>query len=1005
MQKTVRLILFVSLAALLLIGLLAVGAFWLLGPHHGRAVPVYQTFPADQPLRGLMVRSYHNADFPSAAGLEAEQLAEEAAALVDYAEEVGANALLVELSPASDALYRSEVLPTSAYLLAHQGDALRYDVLDTLLETAHAAGIRVIGVIHPTRVAGASDDLSGYTAEHLAVSRPDYVVTATNGDLVIDPTQPEGADHIVAVVEDLITRYALDGIHLDPFCGTGRADGTANDPDALQTALTGLLERVNETVHRANPNGLVGITASGLYGEQTVEADALDIVYEPAVRWMQAGWVDYLTVQLGGSLDAESDGYAEVARYWGGLEAATGCRAVVQIESNGGSDALAVQSQSFLTRSAGLTSYLIDGLTALQQEEPAVQGAMIRMLNASSTSADAQTLTLSPTETESSSSAASESESESESGSSSSSASSTAEPEETPSAAETVDIEVSNWGLGAIPQTFAVTRPADAISVTSKTYYILGTSDPALALTVNGEAVEDRGSQGCWGYLAELEMGDNTFVFAQGDQQQTVTINRYKASSSATIKNIQQNSMLPKTTDAFFVESGALLRCIAPSGATVTATLGGVTVELSQVAATAERGIAATFKGTATFDADAYTGVQKLGAATYTMTYNGETKSYTSNGEYYLVGADSDLKIIVGNYLTSLFDSEAMDGPIVENLIEGGTDYVVGTEGDAFELSMGGYIDKSYAEIILDDRDIDNRVSAAFMQTGDRYEQLILEGTASPVFRAEQDETGLTVRLFNTTGVATPDISACTLIQDLQISEEDGVTTLRFEYSDREKVWGYSVEYDGTHTVIYLKEKPTLSDNAARPLEGITIALDPGHGAGDGGAVGPPAANGPVEKDMNLAAAYAAREVFTELGATVIMTRSDDSRIILADRVPDTRALKPDFFISLHHNSAAESTDGMKSQGIEVYYHYDHSLAVCEEILQELLTTLGRTDRSNGNGPIYGTFLVTRVTYAPSMLVEIGFMNNPVEYEDCCNPYTLYKTALALAQGVMNSLQ
>ena len=62
----------------------------------------------------------------------------------------------------------------------------------------------------------------------------------------------------------------------------------------------------------------------------------------------------------------------------------------------------------------------------------------------------------------------------------------------------------------------------------------------------------------------------------------------------------------------------------------------------------------------------------------------------------------------------------------------------------------------------------------------------------------------------------------------------------------------------------------------SRPLAGITIAVDAGHGGSDPGAVGVPGTKAAMEKDINLATAIAVQKRLESLGATVLMTRAED---------------------------------------------------------------------------------------------------------------------------------
>ena len=115
-------------------------------------------------------------------------------------------------------------------------------------------------------------------------------------------------------------------------------------------------------------------------------------------------------------------------------------------------------------------------------------------------------------------------------------------------------------------------------------------------------------------------------------------------------------------------------------------------------------------------------------------------------------------------------------------------------------------------------------------------------------------------------------------------------------------LWGFEQRVDaaaGEQVIVRVAPRLTAA-TAERPLAGLRIMLDAGHGGGDSGAVGP---SGLMEKDANLVqAAWLERELAAR-GATVVQTRSDDVSVGLDDRVWLASGAEIDMFISLHHNS------------------------------------------------------------------------------------------------------
>ena len=107
----------------------------------------------------------------------------------------------------------------------------------------------------------------------------------------------------------------------------------------------------------------------------------------------------------------------------------------------------------------------------------------------------------------------------------------------------------------------------------------------------------------------------------------------------------------------------------------------------------------------------------------------------------------------------------------------------------------------------------------------------------------------------------------------------------------------------------------TRSPSPGTPLTGANVVLDPGHGGDEPGAVGPA---GTTEKAVNLAVAQETKRRLEALGATVVLTRTADYRITLAQPGRHRHGLHPLLFVSIHHN--AEPDGPRDGPGSETYF-------------------------------------------------------------------------------------
>jgi N-acetylmuramoyl-L-alanine amidase len=142
--------------------------------------------------------------------------------------------------------------------------------------------------------------------------------------------------------------------------------------------------------------------------------------------------------------------------------------------------------------------------------------------------------------------------------------------------------------------------------------------------------------------------------------------------------------------------------------------------------------------------------------------------------------------------------------------------------------------------------------------------------------------------------------------------------------------------------------------------------VDAGHGGFDSGAVG---AKGTEEKDMNLDMALHVRDLLQAQGATVKLTREDDSFVVLEDRPALANDWGGNLFVSIHCNSTAARN---VATGVQTYYTRDMSKRLANTMQSALADGSGLDD----GGVHTANFAVTRETTMPAILIEMGFLSS-----------------------------
>ncbi|WP_342406158.1 SH3 domain-containing protein [Brevibacillus sp. FSL K6-2834] len=150
-------------------------------------------------------------------------------------------------------------------------------------------------------------------------------------------------------------------------------------------------------------------------------------------------------------------------------------------------------------------------------------------------------------------------------------------------------------------------------------------------------------------------------------------------------------------------------------------------------------------------------------------------------------------------------------------------------------------------------------------------------------------------------------------------------------------------------------------------LVGKVIVVDPGHGGNDNGATG--SSFSTLEKTVNLQVGLLLRNKLEAAGAKVIMTRSDDRKLTLQQRVDVAIQNNADIFVSIHHNTHPNSTT---NGTIIFHYNKGNSSKLASLVQTEVVKATSYKDLQSR----FGNYYVLRENPVTSILAEIGFLSN-----------------------------
>jgi uncharacterized lipoprotein YddW (UPF0748 family) len=302
--------------------------------------------PPDPPreFRGAWVASVANIDWPSKPGLTTDEQQAEMIAILDTAQRLNLNAIVLQVRPSCDALYDSRLEPWSEYLTGRMGEAPSpyYDPLKFAVEEAHKRGIELHAWFNPFR-ARHDEAKSPVSPDHISVTHPELVRTYGKS-LWLDPSEKRVQDHSVDVILDVVKRYDIDGVHIDdyfyPYKEKGpdgrlldfpddvnwrkyqQSGGRLSRDDWRREQVNHFIERLYRAIKRQKTWVKFGISPFGIWRPGTPPSikgfDAYQQIYADSKRWLNEGWLDYWSPQLYWKHDQPGQSYSDLLHWWVG---------------------------------------------------------------------------------------------------------------------------------------------------------------------------------------------------------------------------------------------------------------------------------------------------------------------------------------------------------------------------------------------------------------------------------------------------------------------------------------------------------------------------------------------------------------------------------------------------------------------------------------------------------------------------------------------------------------
>jgi uncharacterized lipoprotein YddW (UPF0748 family) len=293
-------------------------------------------------MRAVWIATVANIDWPSKQHLTSKEQREEMRGMLDEFARNNINAIIVQIRPTADAIYPSTLEPWSNWLTGKQGQRPDpyYDPLQFIIQEAHKRFIDVHVWLNPYRVTN-SDNTGMLSKNHLYYKNRDLFVKY-GGKTYFDPGLDETREFLNRVVEDVVERYDVDGVHFDDYFypyrvgmeefpdeATFRKNPRGFTPDQKndwrRNNVNMVIAELQKTIKSTKPWVEFGVSPFGVWRNNNVDSlgsatragvQNYDDLYADILKWLREGSIDYVVPQLYWEIGKKVADYQVLAKWW-----------------------------------------------------------------------------------------------------------------------------------------------------------------------------------------------------------------------------------------------------------------------------------------------------------------------------------------------------------------------------------------------------------------------------------------------------------------------------------------------------------------------------------------------------------------------------------------------------------------------------------------------------------------------------------------------------------------
>jgi len=352
------------------------------------------------------------------------------------------------------------------------------------------------------------------------------------------------------------------------------------------------------------------------------------------------------------------------------------------------------------------------------------------------------------------------------------------------------------------------------------------------------------------------------------------------------------------------------------------------------------------------------------------------------------VGSDTDRVIAARTNPGGTYKWLLLPGTVLE---------VTGRQGRntrvALDDALDVWVDQADLTLLPEGTARPRRVSGGFRVSPAReWVDMVIATGERPAHHVEAGGREITLTLYGVQ--ANPDISPIFGTDSLirRISWEQVTSDrVRITLTLSQPAFGWLSMWDDARRAFVLRVRRLPVIDAAQPLKGLTIAVDPGHPPA--GATGP---TGLYEGDAVFPVGMQLVELLKARGANAFSTRPSLDPLGLTDRGVISRRANAHAFLSIHLNALPDGVNPFTANGTSTLFFHNASEPLARHVQDALMARFGLRDL----GIHYQNLAVARPTWYPSILAEGLFLMLPEQEAAMRDPAFQRKYAEALAFGV-----